>query len=664
MANNSSNPNELNLFVTAETSQAKKDFDTLTKEVSKFGKEFQKLGKSATAVSIEKEINKANNPLQKALSFLTKINKEVEKAKDKLDFSMATGKGIEGAATNLKQLQKRQQDIYTAVSSSLSGGALQKQRQQIEKQISESAKAIDNQKRLAAEAATMSKIIDTMQKASDAVLNKQLKSRRGYKLATPPTDFQATFIGAGTERTKEYTDSILAQNAALARAREALAAFELSLDPTKQKILETQHALEAARDRFIEFYAQGYQPGVKNAAKDIERLQKELKDLQENTKKATSWWGKLLGRIRNISIYRMIRSAMRWLTQGVSEGLNAFTQYSEGADKSLSNINNSLNQVRNTLAISFAYILEMLEPLIVSLSDMIVDVLNSINLALAKMRGDTYYDKVAKAADRMSQSVKKAQKFNFDAFNALSGGDNKTPIEDLFKPEKIEKDENNLSRFFERIIEFISKIGKLISDIVSELINSGSLQTMADVSMEIFDIIMKVVGVLTDVIAYLNKIGLLKPLLLGIAAAFVAIKVAAIGAAIASAAQYIMAHPLVGAAVSAAALAGFIGIAAKLKGYSNGGIPAKSEIFYMNENGRPEALVNTGGSQTNVINIAQLTEGIRQGFIQAIYDTGLNFAGGGQSILQVDKNVLGRAVAESSGFRNEVNRRNPALKLR
>lgn len=66
-----------------------------------------------------------------------------------------------------------------------------------------------------------------------------------------------------------------------------------------------------------------------------------------------------------------------------------------------------------------------------------------------------------------------------------------------------------------------------------------------------------------------------------------------------------------------------IGAKMSAKGYANGGIPEKSELFYMNEYGRPEALVNTGGSQTNVINQTQMQSLIKQGFIEAIAETGL-----------------------------------------
>lgn len=60
-----------------------------------------------------------------------------------------------------------------------------------------------------------------------------------------------------------------------------------------------------------------------------------------------------------------------------------------------------------------------------------------------------------------------------------------------------------------------------------------------------------------------------------------------------------------------------------IKGYETGGIPEKSELFYMNEHGIPEAIVNTGGRETNVINQQQLGSLVQQGFERAIYSTGL-----------------------------------------
>lgn len=73
-----------------------------------------------------------------------------------------------------------------------------------------------------------------------------------------------------------------------------------------------------------------------------------------------------------------------------------------------------------------------------------------------------------------------------------------------------------------------------------------------------------------------------------------------------------------------AGIASLVALTSSIKGFETGGIPEKSELFYMNEYGRPEALIKTGNSQTNVVNMQQLRQMTKEGFIEAIYETGLN----------------------------------------
>ena len=73
-----------------------------------------------------------------------------------------------------------------------------------------------------------------------------------------------------------------------------------------------------------------------------------------------------------------------------------------------------------------------------------------------------------------------------------------------------------------------------------------------------------------------------------------------------------------------AGIASLVALTSSVKGFATGGIPEKSELFYMNEYGRPEALIKTGNSQTNVVNMQQLRQMTKEGFIEAIYETGLN----------------------------------------
>lgn len=96
--------------------------------------------------------------------------------------------------------------------------------------------------------------------------------------------------------------------------------------------------------------------------------------------------------------------------------------------------------------------------------------------------------------------------------------------------------------------------------------------------------------------------------------------VAAAAMAAAGAMSWGVAIPIIVGAVAGgvAAIQSIVRGAQEVQGYAIGGIPDKSELFYMNEHGIPEALINTGGTQTNVINQQQLKLLVRDGFIEAM----------------------------------------------
>ena len=60
----------------------------------------------------------------------------------------------------------------------------------------------------------------------------------------------------------------------------------------------------------------------------------------------------------------------------------------------------------------------------------------------------------------------------------------------------------------------------------------------------------------------------------------------------------------------------------KLNAYATGGTPDRGEIFSMNEYGRPEALVKSGG-HTSVINDITMGSLVKQGVIEAVRETGI-----------------------------------------
>lgn len=416
---------------------------------------------------------------------------------------------------------------------------------------------------------------------------------------------------------------------------------------------------------------------ISDAGNALKRFSQFSSSVVKSTKHSATWLEKLWGRIRNISVYRMIRTGIKWITTGFREGLQNFAQYNGEVNKTVSELNGNLKQIRNTMGVSLAYTLQSLQPIIERVLSGITEGLNAFNLALAKIQGKNQFSKAKKNVDDYAKSLEKAKKLSFDVFEVLNSGDSATSPQNMFEEANIEDNESKLSRFFERIFGFIKNvsdaIGRIIdrlaktdifdkllyigerlansiADIIISLLDSGAIDTILDVITDIWDIVSLLIGGITKIISGLNQIGLLKPLLLGIALAWGAIKVAALGAFVA---QLFAINPLLGAIAGGVMVGGVTSLIvravsdSRVNGYANGGIPEKSELFYMNENGVPEALVNTGGSQTNVINIDQLSEGMRRGFVQAIYETGLIDAVQTRVVIDgnsVNDNAFARAI--------------------
>lgn len=78
-------------------------------------------------------------------------------------------------------------------------------------------------------------------------------------------------------------------------------------------------------------------------------------------------------------------------------------------------------------------------------------------------------------------------------------------------------------------------------------------------------------------------------------------------------------------------------------GYATGGFPDEGELFMAREGNAPE-LVGRIGSRTAVANNDQIISGIRQGVYEAVSQAMQNMPTGGDTVLKVDGEVLGKTV--------------------
>jgi hypothetical protein len=123
-------------------------------------------------------------------------------------------------------------------------------------------------------------------------------------------------------------------------------------------------------------------------------------------------------------------------------------------------------------------------------------------------------------------------------------------------------------------------------------------------------------------------------------------------------------HGTVGWVKAVAGISAAVGLASTviggIAGYANGGNFRTGDFFVANENGNTELIASSNSGGGSVMNLDQWAQISEASFFNALsrYDAAQNGGSGG---LDMDK--LGTAIARSSGFRNEINRRNVGLNL-
>nr|DAK86200.1 MAG TPA: Protein AB21 bisporus, tetrahelical bundle, toxin-like.5A [Caudoviricetes sp.] len=493
------------------------------------------------------------------------------------------------------------------------------------------------------------------------------------------------------------------QQADFKNAQADLQAFERSLDPVKQKAYELNLALNQAREEFIRLKMAGQD--TKSAEKNIKKLKKEIQELEQSTKKTSSQWKVLLGRIKNIAIYRTIRRALQLVFQTVTQGFERVTKLSTEAEQTALRLKADYNLIATAIgSIGYTILSAFIGP-IDSATDSLLEFLNTFNKVLAMSLGsDKYFKVVRKGIDGISQAT---QKLSFDKFEALSKQDESTLGVGLEEVDLTNEKIKNLSNSEQNLYNILVSVKKIFEDIweviedlwngiIVPILQSGVIKFIIDIVASLITIIdklkllqivivgliaLKIATTITNVSKAFSALTMTTKTTLGAVMAFLAgflivdsllqsfsgtakIVVSAImlivGAVVAIyTAIQLVKHAWTGfGAIALAlgaggvALAGIKGLISgiqevNVKGYATGGIPEKSELFVMNENGIPEALVNTGGSQTNVINGPQLAQLTKQGFVEAIYETGLIDAMQNRIIIEgnnVNDNAFARAI--------------------
>lgn len=609
--------------------------------------------------SVEIDTSKSDKKLLKLLADLDKGNRTV---------FVGMIKNVDDLDSHIDKLTKRIEKLKQKQSEREEGGFT-------------NTKAYQNTNR---EIANLTKNLEKLQEVQKKIekSEKSRASRTAKKNQARIAEVagQGAVLKGGETQLRQATPEILSDRLSKLPERQSMATavleqYKRSLDPIQEKIYQLNRELEKAENNFKDAFSHGDTAGLEEAKKQIASLTKQLEKQQQAAKKSGNVWQKLMGRIRNISIYRAIRTGIKWLTSGVNEGLNNLAQYSDSVNDTMSKLNGSLNQIKNTMGIAFASVLQALEPILTTLADTIVEIIDAFNLAVAKMSGKNVYTKAKKNVDDYAASLEKAQKFSFDTFEVLSGGTTTSPAE-MFEEVSIDGNESELSGIFEEVIAIIKELMKSLGEILNAIkpIIKPLLAAIQNVLEPIKNVIVELLPPLTDIITALL------PVLVDVISSVADLIVTLMP--IFNLLVKIILPPIAGALKVISGLlqiiAGVLTFNKDLisKGASNvaGGF---TQAWYMaeggfttanfiatNENGRREWVGRNAGA-TAVVNDTQMSDimyqavkqGSYEGIIQAMYEGGTAGGNGEQEIvLKVDNYTLGRVVASSQGFKAEATR--------
>ena len=238
----------------------------------------------------------------------------------------------------------------------------------------------------------------------------------------------------------------------------------------------------------------------KNVAKSGKKMNKTLR----STKNEANPLAKSIFKLSNMFKLMVVRMVMRNVIQGVQSGFENLARYSNDTNDAISALISSLTKFKNSIAVAFTPILEVVSPILSKFISMLAEVNNYIGQTMAALAGkDSFVKAVAvqedyaaslsdtqKAAKEAAKEVKKAS-FAFDTLIQIqkaSNNDNayKGPTPDQMfetkevsnKVKELAKDvKKNLSDLFKPIQESWDEYGSTTTSAVRFMLSK--LQKLA-----------------------------------------------------------------------------------------------------------------------------------------------------------------------------------------
>ena len=151
--------------------------------------------------------------------------------------------------------------------------------------------------------------------------------------------------------------------------------------------------------------------GAKEATSKLDQFKAAIRSLAGESKRSSGAISNFVKSFGRIVYYRMIRAAIKAITKGVKEGTENYRQYSKAIGgtfaKAMSNADNALLKMKNSIGAALAPALQMLIPYVIQVINWFIQLMNIINQFLALLRGQSTW---SKATDVSAEALEKTKK--------------------------------------------------------------------------------------------------------------------------------------------------------------------------------------------------------------------------------------------------------------
>ena len=226
------------------------------------------------------------------------------------------------------------------------------------------------------------------------------------------------------------------------------------------------------------------------AANGFAKIGKACLSAGKSATKGASGLGKFVSSLKRIAFYRAIRSAIRYVTDSLKQGLDAAYNWSkqQGGQyamlyKAMDNLSAASGRMKLQLGAAFGGLITAIEPILIRIINLVTAAADAITRFFAVLNGSGYYKKAVGSLDDVGNAASGAGKkvkgllASWDELNVIGkesggggGGSNSTDYSGMYEWAEAESDWANLfasGNFF--VIG--EKIGDALGNVAQKLTN-------------------------------------------------------------------------------------------------------------------------------------------------------------------------------------------------